>query len=108
MTIHAIRAADMFIRRISGNFDVKEAYLFGSFARNSARDDSDVDVAVVLGDRGNLSETILRFSDVAYDMFMETGVLVDAHPLWEDDWQNPGLSTNPHLIENIKRDGVRL
>lgn len=104
----AARAVGLFMRRISGGFDVKEAYLFGSRARGEASDDSDIDVAVVLGGLGNLSETVARFSGVAYGVFMETGVLIDAQPLWEDEWRNPGLSTNPLFVENIKRDGVRL
>lgn len=101
-------AVDLFMRRIGDGFDVREAYIFGSHARREDHEDSDVDVAVVLGGRSDLSETVFHFSGVAYDVFMETDVLVDAHPLWEDEWLDPSLSPNPHLTANIRRDGIRL
>ena len=65
--------------------------------------------AVVLaGARGSLSETVLRFADIAYDVLAETGVLVDAHPFWEAEWDDPAASTNPRLVEEAKNDGFRL
>jgi hypothetical protein len=32
----------------------------------------------------------------------------EALPLWEDEIQRPELFGNPALIENIRRDGVKL
>jgi uncharacterized protein len=39
---------------------------------------------------------------------LETGVLVDAIPFWEDEWTHPERFANPALIANIRRDGVPL
>jgi hypothetical protein len=39
---------------------------------------------------------------------METGVMVEALPLWADDLDRPGVFHNPHLLERIRREGVRL
>lgn len=39
---------------------------------------------------------------------LETGVLSDPLPLWEDEWQHPEHFRNPSLIETIRRDGVAL
>ena len=43
-----------------------------------------------------------------FDVMLETGVLVDALPFWEDEWAHPERFGNPALIQNILRDGVRL
>ncbi len=102
-------AALLFLRRVAERCDLKEAFLFGTHARHEAQSDSDVDVAVVLnGQRGRLTETVLLLSNIAYDVFMETGVLIDAHPLWDREWDRPSTGPNPYLVENIKRDGIRL
>jgi hypothetical protein len=39
---------------------------------------------------------------------METGVMVQAVPLWESELKRPETFSNPALIENIRRDGLRL
>ncbi len=39
---------------------------------------------------------------------METGVLVDPLPLWEEELERPEEFSNPALIANIKREGLRL
>jgi hypothetical protein len=31
-----------------------------------------------------------------------------ALPLWESEWEHPETFNNPDLIENIRREGVRL
>ncbi|MCO5761635.1 MAG: nucleotidyltransferase [Chromatiaceae bacterium] len=44
---------------------------------------------------------------IAFDVMLETGVLVDALPFWEDEWAHPARFGNPALIQHILRDGVR-
>jgi hypothetical protein len=45
---------------------------------------------------------------IAFDVMLETGILVQALPLWEAELRQPERFSNPALIENIKRDGLRL
>jgi predicted nucleotidyltransferase len=44
-----IKIASGFLEIIRREHDVRQAYLFGSFAKGTARDYSDVDLAIVLG-----------------------------------------------------------
>lgn len=44
-----IKIADDFLELIRKKHDVRQAYLFGSFAKGIAKDYSDVDIAIVLG-----------------------------------------------------------
>jgi predicted nucleotidyltransferase len=108
--VEAERAvAEAFVRRLSGQFDVARAILFGSRARGDHRADSDLDLAVVLkGQRGNFIDTKLAMADVAFDVLMETGVLVQPLPLWDDDLAHPERFANPALIHNIEAEGIRL
>ena len=45
---------------------------------------------------------------IAFHVMMETGVMVEALPLWADDLEHPGTFHNPRLLEHIRREGVRL
>ena len=103
------RTVQVFLQRISSRYDVAGAILFGSRARHNHRSDSDADIAVVLrGPRGERVNAAIDMAGIAFDVLLETGVLVEALPLWEDEWEHPQRFNNPILIENIRREGVRL
>ncbi len=103
------RAARAFMQRLEGKYPVVEGILFGSRARHTHRADSDADIAVVLnGAPGNRTAAALEMAGIAFDVMMETGILVEALPLWADELERPETFSNPALIENIRRDGLRL
>jgi antitoxin ChpS len=105
----AIIAARDFVRRVATRFSVSAAFVFGSHARGTHRSDSDVDIALVLrGPRRNLMETSLQLADIAFDVLLDTNAYIQPMPLWEDAWERPEIHSNPRLVENIKREGIRL
>lgn len=105
-TEHAARA---FITKVAGQYELVGAILFGSRARRSHRPDSDADIAVLLhGHRGQFLDTKLALADIAYEVLLETGILIQPLPVWEDEWEHPEHYKNPSLLRNINRDGVRL
>jgi len=105
-TDHATHA---FLERVAAQFDVAGAILFGSQARGDFSPDSDADVAVLLrGEPGKLLPTKLEMSDIAYDVLLDTGINVSPLPVWLTEWVHPEAYTNPRLLENIAREGVRL
>jgi uncharacterized protein len=102
----AVRA---FIEKVTRQYDFAGAILFGSRARNSFRPDSDADVAVLLhGDQGKFVATKLAMADLAYEVLLDTGIRIQPLPIWEDEWEHPEQYSNPRLLENIAREGVRL
>lgn len=104
-----MRAAGAFLDRISNRYPVSRAILFGSRARGSFRPDSDVDIAVLLrGYPGQRVDAALDMAGIAFDVLLDTGILVEALPLWEEEWEHPEQFNNPALLENIRREGVRL
>lgn len=102
----ALRA---FVQRVSRWDDLAGAILFGSRARNSHHAESDADVAVLLaGLPGEFVRTKLQLDDLAYDVLLETGIRIQPLPVWQSEWEQPQNYSNPHLLENIVREGVRL
>jgi predicted nucleotidyltransferase len=103
------RAVRGFLREVERRFSVVEARLYGSRARGDFRPDSDADIAIVLkGQRGDRAAVVRDMAVIAFHVMMETGVMVEGLPLWEDEFSNPEVFSNLKLIENIQRDGLRL
>jgi predicted nucleotidyltransferase len=102
-------AVRLFLQRVSGAHRVEGAILFGSRVRRDHRSDSDADVAVLFhGRQGPFLDTKLALADIAYDVLLETGILIQPLPVWEDEWEHPDHAANPRLIRNIAREGIRL
>lgn len=104
------RAARLFLQRIAGQYNnLAGAILFGSRARQTHRLGSDADVAVLLrGARARFLPTKLAMADIAFEVLLETGVRVQPLPVWEDEWAHPENYSNPGLLANIAKEGVRL
>jgi DNA invertase Pin-like site-specific DNA recombinase/predicted nucleotidyltransferase len=101
--------AQAFMQRIKDQYPVLEGILFGSRARRTHTAESDADIAVVLGGaHGNRTTAALDMAGIAFDVMLETGILVEALPLWESELEYPESFTNPALIYNIRREGLRL
>lgn len=103
------RATDLFMRRIAVRYDAVGGILFGSRARRTHTADSDADIAVLLrGARRPFMAAMRDMDDVAFDVLLETGVRVQPLPIWEDEWAAPERYSNPGLLANIAREGLRL
>jgi predicted nucleotidyltransferase len=96
-----------FLEKVTAVFSVRSAILFGSRARGEFMPDSDADVAVLLsGQYGKFMDAKMAMSDMAFDVMLDTGIRVEAIPVWEDEWANPDTYRNPFLLRNIERDGI--
>ena len=103
------RAVRRFLDLIADRYSVAGAVVYGSRARGTHRPDSDADLAVILrGARQRRLPVKLDMADSAYDILLETGVLVSPLPVWQDEWEEPDGALNPALLANIKREGVLL
>jgi predicted nucleotidyltransferase len=103
------RAIREFLGRIAGRYDVAEAILYGSRARGDFKPHSDADVALILrGQKGNRVSVIIDMAGTEFDVLMDTGILVQAMPFWQEEWEHPERLPNPWLLRNIQREGVPL
>jgi predicted nucleotidyltransferase len=102
-------AAELFLALVGKDYDVLGGIVYGSQARGQERPDSDTDMAVLLrGPHATLYDTTMRLSDSSFDVMLDTGVCIQAIPIWEDWWHDPQTFNNPDLIKNIKREGIRV
>lgn len=102
-------AVRRFLDLLADRYDVAELIVFGSRARGTHRPDSDLDVAVLLrGEPQRFVDTKLAMADLAYDLLLETGLLISPLPVWLVEWERPEDCSNPDLLRTIDKEGVRL
>lgn len=85
------------LTRVLPRYDVREAYLFGSFARGEQTPDSDIDLRLACGD----SMTFGALYQLSLDLEDELGRKVDIVT-------NSPQHMHPTFRKNIKQDEVRL
>jgi predicted nucleotidyltransferase len=81
---------------------LKRILVYGSYARNEATAESDIDLAVVLAGDVVPGKEIDRMIDVITDINLEYGVLLSVYPVSEENYRN----VNSPLLINIRREGI--
>ena len=80
-----------------------EMILYGSFARDDATDDSDIDIAVLLKGDVDKYREIERMNNVIYQIVLEYGELVAFYPLSKDEFLDYEWPLHYHIqMEGIK------
>jgi len=103
------QATSLFMEKIKREFSIQRVLMFGSRARGDEHNESDIDLAVLMNEtRGDFFGLKLKMDDIAYDILLETGMRIQALPIWQNEWQHPERYSNPYLIKNIQRDGIAL
>jgi len=81
---------------------LREVYLYGSFARDEADEDSDIDIAVLLDGPVNRQEEIRRTSEIRAQFSLDEGILLMPFFLSDEE-----LRTTPDAIfRSIAREGL--
>ena len=97
-----------FLELVASRYEVEAAILYGSRARGTHRPDSDADVAVLMRGDQDYRAVTQYMAGAAFDVLLETDILVSALPIWLSEWENPDDYSNPVLLHNISREGTRL
>lgn len=92
-----IDTVKQYIMIIPKEFGVKKAYLFGSFAKGKGKDDSDIDIALVLENMPDFFYT----QKLLMKLRRKIDLRIEPHPIKEQDFN----SMNPFANE-IERTGI--
>jgi uncharacterized protein len=94
-----IDTVKQYILIIPKNLGVKKAYLFGSFAKGKEKEESDIDVALVLTNMPDFFSTQMQLMKVRRQIDLR----IEPHPIQEQDFN----SQNPFAFE-IEQTGIEI
>ena len=98
-----------FLELIASRYEVETAILYGSRALGTHNEYSDADLAVLLrGEQQRFVPVKLDMADIAVKVMLDTDVLISPLPIWLNEWEHPESYSNPTLLHNINREGIRL
>jgi predicted nucleotidyltransferase len=95
-----------FLARIPSDIRLERAILFGSRARGEHRPDSDADLALILHERGNDGQTLLMLAGIAWDVFVDTGIMIQPMTIAFEDWLHPDGFLRPGFLKTVDREGI--
>ncbi|MDF1570852.1 MAG: nucleotidyltransferase domain-containing protein [Bacteroidales bacterium] len=94
-----IDTASRYVRQLPTELDVKKAFLFGSCAKGLDNEDSDIDIAVVIGNMTDFFATQMQLMRIRRKIDLR----IEPHPIGESDFTN----MNPFAFE-IQKTGIEL
>lgn len=97
--INIMNVVKKYIEEISKKFEVKAVYIFGSYAKGTSHEDSDIDIAVILNSDGNSFDIMVELMMLTQDIDLR----IEPHPIKTEDFENG----NP-FIDEIKSTGLKV
>lgn len=88
-----------YIKLIPRNLEIKKAYIFGSYAKGLEKEDSDIDIALVIGNMTDFFSTQMQLMRIR----RKVDLRIEPHPIGESDFTN----MNPFANE-IQESGIEI
>ena len=100
----AIAIARAYIELIGDRYEIKETFLFGSYAKGTNHQDSDIDIAVIVKDNVDIIDTQIELMKLRRKIDLR----IEPHPFKEVDFNrsnpvaneilNYGISIKAHIF----------
>jgi predicted nucleotidyltransferase len=95
----ALRIANLYIDFISNKYTIIQAFLFGSFAKGTNHDDSDIDVALVINNVADIIDTQIDMMKLR----RKVDLRIEPHPFEISDFNQ-----NDPLVSEILKHGIKI
>lgn len=99
-----IKMAEGFLEVLRQTHDVRQAYLFGSYAKDTAKDYSDVDLAIILGTLCASEESPFDEPFEIFHAAQKYNSLLEVVCFVQEEFDQDGGA----LVRRIKKEGIRL
>ncbi len=97
--IQIIDIVNKYIEIISKKFNIKEVYIFGSYARGTNSEDSDIDIAIILDSNIDTIDLMIELMMLTQNVDLR----IEPHPVKTKDFEEG----NP-FVEEIKNTGLKV
>lgn len=99
INVNILKVVEQYITEISKYYDIKEVYLFGSYAKGTNTADSDIDVAVILDSNNNTFDLLVELMMYTSNIDLR----IEPHPIKEEDFKEG----NP-FVQEIIDTGIKV
>jgi len=99
-----IHMAKEFLDRVRRKYDVRDAYLFGSFAKGTPAEYSDVDLAIVLGSSSQFQESLFDDQFMIFHEAQEFNSRLEVVCFAKEEFDQDGGA----LPRRVKKEGIKL
>jgi len=96
--------ANGFLKLLREKYDIRQAYLFGSYAKGATKEYSDIDIAVVLGTFNMDEESPFDEYFRIFHEAQEYNSLLETVCFLQEEFDKDGGA----LVKQIKKEGIRL
>jgi predicted nucleotidyltransferase len=79
--------------------------LYGSYARGDFRDDSDIDILVLIDKENVTYDDLKRISSPIYDIELDAGIIISPAIYTKKGWASHKVTP---FYENVNREGIML
>jgi len=99
---HFLPQIKRYLKRVYGN-RLESVILYGSFAKNQATEDSDIDIAIILKGKVNTLKEMDKINDFINNIELEYDELITILPISSNEIKN---SIWP-LYKSLKKEGIQ-
>lgn len=91
--VDVLNNVEKYVRKISKYYNIQEVYLFGSYAKGTNNEDSDIDVAIIINSDSNIFDLMVELMMLTQNIDLR----IEPHPIKVKDFENG----NPFVQEVI-------
>lgn len=95
----AINIAKKYVQKVSGQYIVKNAMLFGSYAKGTNNDESDIDIAMVIDNVPDVIDAQIELMKLRRDIDLR----IEPHPFRVEDF-----NIDDPIVNEIMNNGVKI
>ncbi len=99
-----IQMAKEFLDQVRRKHDIRDAYLFGSFAQGTPADYSDVDLVIILGNASRVEDSLFDEQFMIFHEAQEFNSRLEVVCFPQEEFENDGGA----LVRQIKKAGIKL
>jgi len=81
---------------------LEKVILYGSYARGTAQEDSDIDLLIVFSEMESAFKEIDRLTEIKYGLMLEYDILLSTNPVTRETLAHSKLP----LFKNILKEGI--
>ena len=75
--VSILKSVEEYIKEISKHYNIQEVYLFGSYAKGTNHEDSDIDVAIIINSDNNVFDLMVELMMLTQNIDLR----IEPHPI---------------------------